>query len=165
MMKCQVEYILAASLLLCALSASVIFAQQGPAAPTPRQLFDRACVTCHGNAAVPRAADPSVLRRMTPEQVYESLTTGVMSAQAQEQRLDDAARRAIAEYLGDRKLGAGPVGDAKLMPNRCEAGRAMSSTATTSAWNGWGADHANTRFQPAQSAGLSAALLPRLRLK
>jgi len=161
----KVRHFLILSLLLCALPASGASPQQAPAAPSPRQLFDRACLTCHGNAAVPRAADPSILRRMTPERVYEALTTGVMRVQAQEQELDDAARRAIAEYLGDRKLGAGEAGDAKVMPNRCAVGRTMSAPAAASAWNGWGADHANTRFQTAQSAGLSPAQLPRLRLK
>jgi len=99
---------------------------------------------------------------MTPERVYEALTTGVMSAQARD--LDDAARRAVAEYLGDRKLGAGEVGDAKLMPNRCQAGRVMSNLATR-AWNGWGVDRENTRFQPSESAGLSSPQLSRLQLK
>ena len=157
-MKCKVVLIVA--FVLCVLSGSAASSQQ--ATQSPRQMFDRACVTCHGNDEVPRAADPSVLRRMTPERVYETLTTGVMRVQAQE--LDDAARRAIAEYLGDRKLGAGEVGDAKLMPNRCEAGRAIGNLAAA-AWNGWGVDHANTRFQPQQSAGLSSQLVPRLRLK
>jgi polyvinyl alcohol dehydrogenase (cytochrome) len=150
-------------LLLCATGGTRISAQQAPApAPSPRQLFDQTCVTCHGNPAVPRAADPAVLRRMTPERVYEALTTGVMSAQARD--LDDAARRAVAEYLGDRKLGAGEVGDAKLMPNRCQAGRVMSNLATR-AWNGWGVDRENTRFQPSESAGLSSPQLSRLQLK
>jgi polyvinyl alcohol dehydrogenase (cytochrome) len=151
------------SLLLCAWSPNAASAQQAPAPPSPRQLFDQSCVTCHGNTAVERAADPSVLRRMTPERIYESLTTGVMRVQAQE--LDDAARRAIAEYLGDRKLGAGEIGDAKLMPNRCEASPGLLGLATAPAWNGWGADPANTRFQPQQGAGLVSTLVPRLRLQ
>src|SRR5205807_1542396 len=33
------------------------------------------------------------------------------------------------------------------------------------AWNGWGVTPANTRFQPAQAAGISAAEVPRLKLK
>jgi polyvinyl alcohol dehydrogenase (cytochrome) len=32
-------------------------------------------------------------------------------------------------------------------------------------WNGWGVDHANSRFQPASMAGLEAAQVPRLKLK
>ena len=96
-------------------------AQAPPAPPalSPRQQFDQSCQTCHGNPAVPRAADPSVLRRMTPERIYDALTTGVMQSQAQ--ALSDQARRGIAEYLGDRKLGAGASGAVDRMPNRCEA--------------------------------------------
>lgn len=139
-----------------------------PAAPplSPRQQFDQSCQTCHGDPAVPRAVDPSALRRMTPERIYEALTTGVMQSQAQE--LPDAMRRGIAEYLGDRKLGVGPSGAAERMPNRCEvvpasgAGRARRATDD---WNGWGADLANTRAQTAGAAGLTAVQVPRLTLR
>jgi polyvinyl alcohol dehydrogenase (cytochrome) len=137
------------------------------APPSPRQLFDARCQTCHGNAETPRAADPAILRRMTPEHIYAALTTGVMQPQAD--GLSDAERRGIAEYLGDRKLGAGPIGDAAAMPNRCTANPPIPVTAldgpTAAAWNGWGADLANTRFQSAGRAGLTAADIPRLRVK
>ncbi len=136
---------------------------QAPPPPSARQLFDQSCTACHGNPEVSRAADPAVLRRMTPERIYEALTTGVMRVQAQD--LSDAARRGIAEYLGDRKLGAGTSGDAKLMPNRCETNPAVLDLSRAPAWNGWGVDLANTRFQPAGAAGLSAAEVPKLRLK
>src|SRR5436190_1599687 len=92
---------------------------------SPRQQFDQSCQTCHGNAAVPRAADPAVLRRMTPERIYDALTTGVMQSQAQ--ALSDQSRRGIAEYLGDRKLGAAASGAVDGMPNRCEATPARRS--------------------------------------
>ena len=85
---------------------------------SPRQLFDQACQNCHGNAQVPRAADPALLRQLSPERIYGALTTGAM--QAQGQSLSDQAKRAIAEYLSDRKLGAAEAGAAERMPNRCE---------------------------------------------
>ena len=107
----------AATAVVLVLAAAVPSFAQAPPAPSPRQAFDQACLTCHGNPAVPRAADPAVLRRMTPERIYEALTTGVMRAQAE--NLSDDARRGIAEYLGDRKLGASAIGDASQMPNRC----------------------------------------------
>ena len=94
---------------------------------SPRQLFDQACQTCHGNAQVPRAADPAVLRQMSPERIYGALTTGAM--QAQGQSLSDQARRAIAEYLSDRKLGATEAGAAERMPNRCEPSQSPASRA------------------------------------
>ncbi len=138
----------------------------GPPSPSARQLYDQTCQTCHGNPAVPRAADPSLLRRMTPERIYEALTTGVMQSQAQ--GLPDAMRRGIAEYLGDRKLGAGPSGAVDQMPNRCEAAparTAASARGATGNWNGWGADLANTRYQPAQAAGWPAVRVAALTLQ
>jgi polyvinyl alcohol dehydrogenase (cytochrome) len=137
-------------------------AQTPAPTPAPRQLFDQQCQTCHGSPEVPQAPDPSVLRRMTPERIYESMTTGSMQAQAS--ALNDASRRAIAEYLGDRKLGAGPAGAASAMPNRCTASSGITGVDAASAWNGWGRDLANTRFQPAAGAGLPAADVPKLRL-
>lgn len=139
--------------------AAPVAAQSAQPAPSPRQAFDRACLNCHGNPTVPRAADPAVLRRMTPERIYEALTTGVMQTQAA--GLDDAARRGIAEYLGDRKLGASAIGDASLMPNRCGEAHSPTPLAT---WNGWSPHQANTRFQPADAAGLTAAQVPKLQL-
>ena len=104
-----------------------------------------------------------MLRRLTPERVYETLTTGVMQPQAE--GLTDAQRRAIAEYLGDRKLGAGPAGDVAAMPNRCSSTPSIRDVASSPAWNGWGANVANTRFQDARAAGLPTSDLPRLRLQ
>lgn len=131
-------------------------------AQSPRQLFDQTCQSCHGNPQVPRAADPALLRRMTPERIYEALTTGVMQSQAQ--GLTDQAKRALAEYLGDRKLGAGEPGAAERMPNRCGPVPAVPRAAAAD-WNGWGADLANTRFQPSQAAALPAVQVPRLTLR
>src|SRR5207249_1998878 len=42
---------------------------------------------------------------------------------------------------------------------------APRNTSTTAEWNGWGVTITNTRFQAASAAGLSAADVPRLRLK
>ena len=50
-------------------------------------------------------------------------------------------------------------------PNRCATSSPIVSVSSSAAWNGWGADEGNTRFQPAAAAGLSAADVPRLKLK
>src|SRR5438128_533979 len=48
----------------------------------------------------------------------------------------------------------------------CGNGVAASrNTSTTAEWNGWGVTITNTRFQASSAAGLSAADVPRLRLK
>jgi polyvinyl alcohol dehydrogenase (cytochrome) len=100
---------------------------------------------------------------MTPERIYDALTTGAMQSQAQ--GLSDAAKRGIAEYLGDRKLGAGESGSAERMSNRCEVSRPAVPRANAGDWNGWGADLSNTRYQPARAAGLPAVRVPQLTLK
>jgi polyvinyl alcohol dehydrogenase (cytochrome) len=52
------------------------------------------------------------------------------------------------------------------MPNQCPAsGPAAATPAEQPSWNGWGANLANTRFQPARAAGVSAVQAPHLRLK
>jgi polyvinyl alcohol dehydrogenase (cytochrome) len=81
--------------------------------PEAGRVFERNCVTCHGNPAVEKAPDPSVLRQMSPEAVYKALTSGAMVPQAE--KLTDAQKRMIAEYLGGRNLVEGS-GDAAQMP-------------------------------------------------
>ena len=51
------------------------------------------------------------------------------------------------------------------MPNQCTANPAMPDPASGPGWNGWSNDLANTRFQPAAAARLTAADVPRLKLK
>ena len=55
--------------------------------------------------------------------------------------------------------------DAAQMANRCATTPAIESVTSAPAWNGWGADAANTRFQPAAAAQLSSADASRLKLK
>jgi len=126
------------------------------------RVFEQYCVTCHGNPTVEKAPDPSVLRQMSPESLYKALTSGAMAPQAE--KLTDAQRRMIAEYLGGRNLVEGS-GDAAQMANKCAGNHPIISLSATPAWNGWGADSSNARFQTAQAAGISAGQVQRLKLK
>jgi len=100
---------------------------------------------------------------MTPERIYEALTTGKMKSQVE--GMADPQVRRIAEFLAGRPLGSSGVGDASRMMNKCRDNPALSDVSAGAAWNGWGHDLENTRFQPAQSARLTAAQLPNLKLK
>jgi len=140
-----------------------------PAAP-PRisegegsRQFGLYCRTCHTNPPVDRAPEPATLKRMAPEKIYEALTTGPMKEQAKE--LSDKDKRAIAEWVSARRMGASESGDAKSMPNRCASPAPVHDTSKAPAWNGWGADNANTRFQSAKAAGLTTGQVSRLKLK
>src|SRR5689334_14303683 len=50
-------------------------------------------------------------------------------------------------------------------PNQCKANSPLMDGASGFAWNGWGADVFNSRFQPAEKARLTAAQIARLRVK
>src|ERR1700693_5298211 len=108
--------------------------QQQPAGPVPGQApaqaggqlgipgtengiatFQTQCMGCHGNPNVERAPSPAAIRLMSPESIYESLTTGTMKAQGD--KLSDQDKRGVAEFMSGRPLGSSQQGDAKHMPN------------------------------------------------
>jgi polyvinyl alcohol dehydrogenase (cytochrome) len=124
-------------------------------------LFESRCLSCHGNPSVARAPSPEALRAMPPERIYAALTSGVMKSVGD--ALTEVQRRQVAESAAGRLMGAAEAGDARSMPNRCAANPPMTDPASGPAWNGWGVDGANTRYQP--RPGLSAADLPKLKLK
>ena len=126
-------------------------------------IFEQRCGSCHTKpAADSRAPDRDSLRQRTPEAVFDALTTGSMKVNAE--GLTDAQKRMIAEFITERPLGAALAGQASAMPNRC-ASKPIGALLTGPAWNGWGVDAGNTRFQPAAAAGLTADQVPKLKLK
>ena len=126
-------------------------------------VFQTQCMTCHGNPNVERAPSPAAIREMSPERIYEALTTGIMKDQGA--KLSDQDRRGVAEFMSGRPLGSAKLGDAKNMPNQCRNNPPLTDPARGPAWNGWGTDASNSRFQPVQAAGLTATQVPRLKLK
>ncbi|MGH9737861.1 MAG: PQQ-binding-like beta-propeller repeat protein [Candidatus Acidiferrales bacterium] len=158
-------------------------AQVPPARPTAQlvgpperiaaeALFNQHCATCHQNAkasakAVPltgrTAPNTEVLGQMTTEAIYAALTTGVMIQQGQS--LTNDQKRMIAEFFGGHPLGSTDAGEAAHMADHCSSNPPMGSLAASPAWNGWGNDLNNSRFQPAPEARLTAEQLPQLKLK
>src|SRR5437773_1296013 len=140
--------------------------QRGQALPGTESgwsAFQTRCAVCHLNPTVDRAVPGAQIREMTPERIYESLTTGSMKEQSE--GFSDVQKRRIAEFLSGRPMGSSKAGNAKDMPNKCANNPAMRDPAAGSGWNGWGNDNSNSRFQPGASAGLTAANDPRLKLK
>jgi polyvinyl alcohol dehydrogenase (cytochrome) len=121
--------------------------------------FTGHCASCH-DTGKNGATDRYVLNRHTPEEVLTSITTGSMAPYAQ--GMTEFEKRVVAVYVGGRPLGAAASGDASQMKNRCE-GHPPFDPFKGSAWNGWGFDSDNSRFQT--SPGLAAADVPRLALK
>jgi polyvinyl alcohol dehydrogenase (cytochrome) len=148
---------------LLTLAGAVVVACAPGFAQRADTMFDQNCARCHEMGNTANAPDRKALHRLSAEDMYRSLTTGSMAAKAA--ALTDAQRRAIAEYIGGRKINEGDSGDAKNMPNRCAANPAIADIAATPGWNGWGADLSNTRFQTGKAAGLTAAQVGKLKLK
>ena len=158
------------ALLWLVTSAAVAFAQ--PPAQVPVQdlahpqntnagilAFTGRCAGCH-DTGKGGATDRWALNRHTPEDVLASITTGSMAQYAS--GLSEFEKRVVAVYVGGRPLGAVAAGDASQMKNRCES-RPSFSPSPESAWNGWGHDAGNSRFQAAP--GLTAGDAPKLTLK
>src|SRR6188768_1325342 len=149
-------------------SAAVPAAQQrgpaggGPPVPGFRvgpSIYQQNCGTCHGTNAKQidgkTAASISTLQELSPERVYEVLTTGSMQAQAA--ALSDVQKRQLGEFLAARPMGSANSGDAQKMTNVCTSNPAMTDPAAGASWNGWGSGIRNARFQTAASAGITAA--------
>jgi polyvinyl alcohol dehydrogenase (cytochrome) len=167
------RYLLALGSAVCAMLLFLVLpagAQQQPEEDKPpagaiaQKIFITNCMTCHGiGSGEGRAPSRETLMKLSPEAVYAALTTGPMSIQAQS--LTDDQKSAIAMFLGGRPLGSKEAGDIKFMTNRCVANPPLRDPSAGPAWNGWGVDVANTRFQDAKASGLSADQVPRLKLK
>lgn len=147
------ELLRRALLLAGLLGPALVLAQDGEA------LFSTHCAACHldpdpeVNAHAPARED---MARFTPNSVYSALTDGLMRLQGA--ALSDADKRAVVQFLTGSE-----VSELQLVAiNLCSSSEAAQTSAAAT-WNGWGPDLANTRF--ADEAGLTAADLPKLRLR
>jgi polyvinyl alcohol dehydrogenase (cytochrome) len=155
---------------LFALPVFVFALTSSAAAQTPEQapdgnaLFQRTCAQCH-MGGVNRAPDMDVLRAMSADRVLAAMETGPMISMATGRSAAD--RRAIAEAATGKKLRNSL--DVTPLPKAMCAGAAATAAfnpANGSSWSGWGgAGLANARFQSASAAGLTAADVPKLKLK
>jgi polyvinyl alcohol dehydrogenase (cytochrome) len=90
----------------------------------------------------------------------DSLVSGAMRPQGA--RLSGAERRAVAEFITGKPI-EGDVSGARI--GRCAPGGSPQGPANAPRWTGWSPSATNTRFQPADQAGLSPSDLPRLKLQ
>ncbi len=126
--------------------------------------FQEVCMKCHGKANMPNAPAPAAMREFSPEKLYQTLTTAPPNVHAALSLTDEQKRRA-AEAIAYRLIGTAESGEAKLMPNQCANNPPLPNPSAGPGWNGWGADGANTRFQPPMAAGITPDQVPRLKLK
>jgi polyvinyl alcohol dehydrogenase (cytochrome) len=132
----------------------------GAQAAEGARVFQASCATCHTGSADSRAPALDALRSRTPQAILDSLLNGAMRPQGA--RLSGAERRAVAEFITGKSI-EGDVSGART--GRCTSPESLPELAKSPQWTGWSPATSNTRFQPADQAGLSASDLPRLTLK
>ena len=148
------------TLAMCGWAAS---ASAGQAAADGEQVYTATCARCHNDTLL-RMPNRDALRERSAQQIQTAITSGVMRQFGGP--LSAAERRAVAEFLsGD------PAGtlDSPLPPlpstAYCDAGVTGNVDLGAPAWNGWGVDLNNRRFQTAEAAGMTAGDVAGLRLK
>lgn len=148
--------------LVIAIVLSVPLLASAQAPPDGAAVYEKSCASCHAApTGTSRAPTREVLALQAPEAILTSLTSGKMFRQGSE--LSDAERRAVAGFLAGR-----PLGTPTPLPavGRCTSKpAAINARAIADGWNGWGPGTTNTRFVPADKGGLTAADIPKLKLK
>ena len=138
-------------------NATVCLAQ----APDGEALYKAACASCH-DPGENRAPRRDALATLTAERVLASMESGSMISMANNRSA--AERRAIAEFVSGKRMGT-PLVTTPSASAMCGGAPRAFDPASGPRWTAWGHDTSNTRFQEAQAAGLSAADVPRLRVK
>jgi len=144
------RYVSLFAVLLVAISAR---AQNGAA------VYKAHCASCHNSAAT-RVPPESALRSMSFPQVLAALESGVMKTVGDS--LTPQERYAVTLYLGAAAPKAVPVPQSAFCSAKEEPFRFSSPSPS---WTGWSTDVTNSRFQDSAGAGLTAADVPKLKLK
>ena len=129
-----------------------------PALAAGKRVFDSHCAGCHATG-VSRAPPLLYLRNLTPQSVYTALEGGTMRTLGAE--LSPVERKAVAEYVTNRVLAEALQADIRF----CQSDAAGFDRSAPPAFTGWGFDLKNSHATAAEAAGLTAADLPRLKLK
>ena len=130
--------------------------EQAVDTPPGEAIYYEYCGECH-NGAVYKAPHKMFLAMMAPDAILESMN-GIMAAQAA--ALNDEQKKAVAEYLSGRSLESLVV---VSPPPVCDITDIDLNKPPRQ--RGWGVDFSNSRFQPAETGGLTAATVGDLELK
>ena len=126
--------------------------------PDGAAIFKQHCALCHEASSVTRAPDRGALALTSPETIVRALESGLMREQGSS--LSSTEKREVARFITGRVPGQSTAPDL----GQCPAERPTFSTAGP-AWNGWGVELNNSRFQTTAQAGIIATEVPRLKLK
>jgi polyvinyl alcohol dehydrogenase (cytochrome) len=146
----------ASALPILVLSAGPLSAQDGAA------LYKQVCAACH-DVGFERAPNRDALRAMPPERVLRALESGTMISMMAGRAA--AERRAVSEFVTGKPFGQ-PLLTTPSPQTMCGAGAGnIGNPLAGPAWNGWGVNTSNSRYQDGAAAGFTAAQVPRLKLK
>jgi polyvinyl alcohol dehydrogenase (cytochrome) len=124
--------------------------------PPGQKIYNSACAVCHDNITGLRVPSRAVLNGMPVANILRALENGTMRSIGE--KLKPEERKAVAEFVGKRSSGTVPIAGA------CGSSGVWDPTGLPG-WNGWGAGLTNARFADAKTGGLTAADVPRLKLK
>jgi polyvinyl alcohol dehydrogenase (cytochrome) len=125
-------------------------------------LYTQHCAACH-DAGIDRAPKLESLREMTPQAVLAALDSGAMVQMAT--GLSGAQRRMVSEFVAGKTFAATRDVVASTQGMCSGAPAAFTDPQKAPMWNGWGVNTSNTRFQRRAEAGITAADVPKLKLK
>ena len=140
-------------------SLSPALAQQDGAA-----LYAQHCAQCHDSSS-PQSHIPgrAALHAMSFAHVFAALTTGSMASMARER--SDEERKALASFVTGKAADNSSAGAVDILGACTHKPAAFPERIDGPHWNGWGVDAGNSRFQPADMAGMTPEQVPHLKLK
>ncbi|HKV49121.1 MAG TPA: PQQ-binding-like beta-propeller repeat protein [Candidatus Acidoferrales bacterium] len=143
---------------LCLLALAASFALPAHA-QEGATVYKQHCASCH-DAPQGRVPPASALRTMSIDQILSTLERGPMKTIGDTLNPDE--RKAVSSYLGNPAAKAASIPSSGACPANTKAPKSFSSGVS---WTSWSPDATNTRFQKAHAAGLTAADIPKLKLK
>ena len=125
--------------------------------PAGQAVYAEHCALCHEQVDE-RIPHRTALQQLPAERIVRALDAGAMLAIAMTMNRDE--RIAVAEYLGT------DTAETALPASAYCSDRAVTiAAAAPRSWNGWSPALDNSRYQPAERAGLRAEQVPNLRLQ
>ena len=144
-------------LALAAAIAFLTFAPVQAQTPDGRDVYAQRCASCHDQTGA-RSPSRESLEKLSPARILKTLDFGAMMSIAYPLRRDE--REAVARFLGHGADDPPPPASAFCKPDL-----PIMRAPVELSWSGWSPTAANSRFQAADRAGLTAADVPKLTLK
>jgi len=137
-----------------------VAASVGLSAQDGATLYRQNCAQCH-DGGMDRAPSRDAFKAMSADRVLAAMETGPMISMASRRTAQE--RRILAEFLTGKTITG--VLETKPSPQAMCTTPGNTNLSNGPAWIGWSKDLSNARFQDAAGAGITAAQVPRLKVK